>query len=60
MSYDYRALVEDFAAAKEDFSLKIDEDEGWIQRWNRLTAIEQLMLHIVRKERRVDVTTKNP
>jgi hypothetical protein len=47
MSYDLRAIIQDYATAKTNFDAhRLDEDDGWSARWHRLVAMEQLLIHI--------------
>ena len=48
-NYDLKALILDYAKAKTDFDrhqYTLDADAGWRDRYNRLRAIEQLIIQL--------------
>lgn len=46
-NYDLKAVIRDYAEAKVDFdNRRLEEDNEWQARFNRLVAMEQLLIHI--------------
>jgi hypothetical protein len=49
MSDDLRAIITEYAAAKIDFDTHRCEDDGWNARWDRLVAMEQVLVRLAKE-----------